>query len=343
MTENDVLFRREGVLGRITLNRPKALNALTLEMCERMLEQLDRWADDPGVGVVVIDAAPGRAFCAGGDVRAIYEGVKRRDGSTARFFATEYRLNAAIRNFPKPYIPLIDGIAMGGATGISVHGLFRVVTENALYAMPETAIGLVPDVGGTYVLPRMPGEIGMYLGLTSFRIGVADILHTGIATHFVRRERSDDIVRRLAAGEAPATVLSDLAENAGVAPLTERRAAIDRAFSKPSVAAILEALKLEAGWGEETGALLMTRSPTALKLTYRALRDGRDMDFAACQRMEYRIMTRAVEGHDFHEGIRAALLDKDQRPRWKPSSLDAISAADIDVYFAVLREHEFVT
>ena len=340
---NDVLFRRKGVLGRITLNRPKALNALTREMCAGMLEQLDRWADEPEVRGVVIDAAPGRAFCAGGDIRAIYEGVIARDGSAALFFATEYRLNAAIRRFPKPYIPLIDGIAMGGATGISVHGPFRVVSENAVYAMPETAIGLIPDVGGSYVLPRMPGEIGMYLGLTGARIGIADILYTGIATHFVRSARFSEIIRRLARGEPAQAVLSEVAENAGAAPLSELRAAIDRVFAKSSVEEILDALKSEGRWGEETTALLATRSPIAIKLSYRAMREGRSKDFAACQQMEYRVMTRAVEGHDFHEGVRAALLDKDQRPCWAPASLDAISDAEIDSYFAPLGGHEFVT
>jgi enoyl-CoA hydratase len=343
MNANDVFFRREGVVGRITLNRPKALNALTLEMCAGMLEQLERWADDPAVRAVVIDAIPGRAFCAGGDIRAIYDRVKRGDGSAAQFFATEYRLNAAIRRYPKPYIPLIDGIAMGGATGISVHGSFRVVGENTAYAMPETAIGLIPDVGGTYIFPRMPGEIGMYLALTGGRIGIADILYTGIATHFVRTERFGEIVQRLADGESASTILEGVAEYAGLSPLAEKRTAIDRVFSKSSVEAILEALKFEGAWGQETAALLATRSPIGLKLTYRAMREGRGKDFAACQQMEYRIMTRAVEGHDFHEGVRAALLDKDQHPQWQPAILDEISNTDVELYFAPLGGHEFVT
>ena len=343
MSENDVLFRREGALGRITLSRPKALNALTLDMCARMLEQLRRWADEPELGVVVIDAAPGRAFCAGGDIRAVYEGVLARDGSAAQFFRTEYRLNAEIRSYPKPYIPLIDGIAMGGATGISVHGAFRVVSENTVYAMPETAIGLIPDVGGTYILPRMPGEIGTFLGLTGNRIGVADILHTRIATHFIRSDRFPEIISRLARGEPAEPVLSELAENAAAAPLLDKRAAIDRAFAHSSVEAILAALQDEGAWGQETAALLATRSPTALKLSLRAMRAGRALDFAACQQMEYRIMTRAVEGHDFHEGVRATVLDKDQRPRWKPATLGEITAATIDSYFAPPNEPEFVT
>ena len=343
MSENDVLFRREGVLGRITLNRPKALNALTLDMCARMLEQLNRWADDPDVHVVAIDAVLGRAFCAGGDIRAIYEGVKRRDGSAAQFFATEYRLNALIRRFPKPYIPLIDGIAMGGATGISVHGTFRVVGDNAVYAMPETAIGVIPDVGSTYVFPRMPGETGMYLGLTGTRIGVADILYTGIASHFVRSDRFPEILSRLAHGEPMPSVLAELAENGGSAPLSEKRTAIDRVFSKSSVQEIIDALKFEHAWGAETATLIVARSPTALELTYRALREGRHKDFPACQQMEYRIMTRAVEAHDFHEGVRAALLDKDQHPHWRPGSLDSISDDEIDSYFSPLGGPEFVT
>src|SRR5580765_3132548 len=175
MDSTDVVFHREGALGRITLNRPKALNALTHDMVAAILAQLKEWAADPGIRIVVIDAVPGRASSAGGDVRAIYEAAKRRVGTAAQFFATEYRMNAAIKRFPKPYVALIDGIAFGGGVGVSVHGSHRVVSENALFAMPETGIGLYPDVGGSYFLPRLPGELGMFLALTGARIGPSDM------------------------------------------------------------------------------------------------------------------------------------------------------------------------
>ncbi len=180
----DIFLRREGALGHITLNRPKALNALTHEMCTSILGQLHEWARYSEVNAVLIDAVPGRAFCAGGDLRAIYESGRKNDGTAQAFFTTEYCMNAAVKHFPKPYVALIDGIAMGGGVGVSVHGSHRVASENALFAMPETGIGLYPDVGGSYFLPRLPGELGMYLALTGARIGPADMIYSGVATHF---------------------------------------------------------------------------------------------------------------------------------------------------------------
>ncbi|HXJ01008.1 MAG TPA: enoyl-CoA hydratase/isomerase family protein [Micropepsaceae bacterium] len=333
MESNEVLLRNEGGVGHITLNRPQALNALTREMCAAMLEQLRAWREDPAIRLSVIDAIPGRAFCAGGDIRAICEMGKRGDGSAAAFFTTEYRLNAAIRHFSKPYIALIDGIAMGGGVGVSIHGSHRVVSENALFAMPETAIGLFPDVGTTYVLPRLPGEIGMYLALTGGRIKPADMIYAGIATHFVPSARIGDIAPRLIQGEPPDPVLTGLTADPGPSALAANRAAIDRAFAKPSVEAVIDALGAEGVWGQETAALLGTRSPTSLKLTYRQMRLGKTLDFDSCLRSEYRLMTQLLENHDLYEGVRAALIDKDQRPYWRPATLDAVNDADISRYF----------
>jgi enoyl-CoA hydratase len=336
MDSNEILLRREGGLGHITLNRPQALNALTHEMCASMLETLRSWADDPEVRVCVIDAVPGRAFCAGGDIRAIYEMGQRRDGSAQAFFTTEYRLNMAVKHFPKPYIALIGGIVMGGGVGVSIHGSHRVVSENALFAMPETAIGLFPDVGGTYALPRLPGEIGMYLALTGARLGPADMCYAGIATEFVPAAKLAQIPRRLVRGENLDRLLENLAGDPDPPPLAAHRAAIDRAFAAPSVEKIMEALKLEGEWGNETKALLATRSPTSLKLTFRAMREGLRLDFDSCMRMEYRLTMRALEGHDLYEGVRAAVIDKDQRPHWQPPSLEGVSDAEIARYFAGL-------
>ena len=337
---SDVILRREGALGRITLNRPSALNALTHEMCAAILNQLEVWGRDPDVLAVLIDAVPGRAFCAGGDIRAIYELGQRHDGSAQAFFATEYRLNATIKHFPKPYIALIDGIAMGGGIGVSVHGTHRVIGEAAVFAMPETAIGLYPDVGGSYFLPRLPGELGMYLGLTGLRLGAADMLYAGIATHFVPAAQFGGIASALARGESVDAILSRSAQLSGPAPLAAYRDAIDRAFAASSVEAVLQALGKKGDWGREVAALLATRSPTSLKLTFQAIREGKNLDFDANMRMEYRITTCALEGHDFYEGVRAAVIDKDQKPRWQPGSLEEISDKDIARYFAPLEDKE---
>jgi enoyl-CoA hydratase len=340
MDNTDVLLSREGALGHITLNRPKALNALTHGMCASILGQLQEWAHDPDVKAVLIDAVPGRAFCAGGDLRAIYESGRKHDGTAQAFFTTEYRLNAAVKHFPKPYIALIDGIAMGGGVGVSVHGSHRVVSENALFAMPETAIGLFPDVGGSYFLPRLPGELGMYLALTGARIGPADMVYAGIATHFIPAAKFAAIAPRLAAGERVNDVLESMQERPGPPPLADRRAVIDRVFSASSVEALMAALHEEGAWGKETASLLAERSPTSLKLTFRQMREGRNLDFDSCMRMEYRITSRALEGHDFYEGVRVTLIDKGKRPHWQPPTLHAVSDAAIAPFFVTLGDQE---
>jgi enoyl-CoA hydratase len=342
MNEKDVILRREGFIGRITLNRPKALNALTEDMCAAMLTQLKQWASDPAVHAVVIDAVPGKAFCAGGDVRAIYDAGRRADGSVMSFFRTEYRMNAAIRRFPKPYVALIDGFAFGGGCGVSMHGSHRVVSENAMLAMPETLIGLFPDIGATTFLNHLPGEIGMYLALTGLRINSADAIYCGLATHFVAARDHAALRDRLVQGERPNAVLAASSTPAsGVSGLARHRDAIDRAFAASSVEDILERLDLEGDWGNETASLLKSRSPTSLKVTFRQMREGAELDFASSQRMEFRIMARMMEGHDFYEGVRAALIDKDQSPRWVPPSLDMVSESEIERFFAPLDDGEF--
>ncbi|HYM18061.1 MAG TPA: enoyl-CoA hydratase/isomerase family protein [Micropepsaceae bacterium] len=338
--DDDVIFRREGELGRITLNRPKALNALNLEMCSSMLRQLHEWALDPAVRAVVIDAVPGRAFCAGGDLKDIYDWGRAKDERAARYFTTEYRLNAAIRHFEKPYIALIDGLTMGGGAGVSIHGSFRVVSENTVFAMPETSIGLFPDIGASYFLSHLPGEIGMYLALTGLRITPADMLYTGLATHFVPAGEHPEILRRLSRTESAADILDRLAAGAGATPLANLREAIDRAFAKDSVTAILAALSNEGDWGLKTADLLRTRSPTSLELTFREIRRGAQLEFNECMRMEYRLTTRILSDHDFYEGVRAAIIDKDQTPRWQPNRLDAVNAETIEKHFDPLGNEE---
>jgi len=342
MNDNDVIAHREGAIGQITLSRPKALNALTEDMCAAMLAALKAWAVDPAVHAVVIDAMPGKAFCAGGDVRAIYDAGRRANGSVMNFFRTEYRMNAAIRRFPKPYVALIDGFAFGGGCGVSMHGSYRVVSENAVLAMPETLIGLFPDIGATTFLNYLPGEIGMYLALTGLRINAADAIYCGLATHFVPAQDHASLRERLTQGEKPDNVLAELsARPSGVAGLARNRDTIDRAFSASSVEDVLERLDIEGDWGSEIASQLKSRSPTSLKVTFRQMREGAELDFASCQRMEFRIMARMMEARDFYEGVRAALIDKDQSPRWVPSRLDMVSESEIERFFAPLDDHEF--
>ena len=329
----DILFTVEGVVGRNTLNRPRALNALTLPMCEAMLERLESWAGADGIKCVVIDAVPGRAFCAGGDMRAILESVMAKDGKAREFFAAEYRMNAAIRRFLKPYVALIDGIVMGGGAGSSVHGSHRVVTENTVFAMPETALGFFPDVGASYFLSRLPGALGMYLGLTGVRIDAADMVYAGLATHFVPASQLGDIVPRLSRGEKIDAVLWGRGGRPDPSSLETHRAAIDRAFSAPSVEQIVQALESEGEWGAETTQLLATRSPTSLKLVYRQLKEGKTRNFASCLDTEYAIASRILNTHDFREGVRAVLIDKDQRPNWHPAGLADVSDEAIAGFF----------
>lgn len=339
--EAEVLFTRQGGLGLVTLNRPKALNALTRAMCVEMKRMLAEWARDPAVKTVAITGAGERAFCAGGDIRALYESGKAGTPYALDFYRDEYLLNAAIKHYPKPYVAILNGITMGGGVGVSVHGSHRIATENTVFAMPETGIGLFPDVGGTYFLPRCPGEIGMYLALTGARLRAADMLFAGIGTHYVPVAKCPEIVAGLAAGGTPDEVLAPLAADPGSAPLAELQPQIDRIFAGRSVEAILSALDAEGSdWARSTAATIRGKSPTSLKLAYRQLREGRHLDFDESMRREYRMVHRIIAGHDFYEGVRAVVIDKDQAPEWKPAALDGVSEADIAAYFAPLPSGE---
>ncbi len=335
-TQADISFVVRGRLGHITLNRPKALNALTHDMSLRLDAQLRNWATEPKVGTVVITGAGDRAFCAGGDVRALWEAGP--NGSLTRdFYWNEYRMNRRIFRFPKPYVALTDGITMGGGVGVSAPGRYRVATEKTLFAMPETGIGLFPDVGATYYLSHLPGQIGLYLGLTGARIKAPDLLYSGLATHFVpssllpavlvalEREPAEDVLRRFA-GRAE-----------GEAPLAVNREAIDRCFAGNTVEEILVALLCEgSAWAEETRTALLQKSPYSLRVTLRALREGARLDFEDCMRMEYRLVRRFMNDHDFFEGIRAVLVDKDNKPSWKPAALEQVTPVMVDGYFLPL-------
>lgn len=349
-SDPEVVFGREGALGTIVLNRPKALNALNLDMVLALAPQLAAWRADDSVGGILIKGAGERAFCAGGDIRALYDSG-RGDGNYARqFYHDEYRLNAALHHLTKPYTAFLDGITMGGGVGLSVHGPFRVATENVVFAMPESGIGLFPDVGGSYFLPRLPGEIGMYLALTGHRLRAADVLHAGVATHFVPHDELPALERALveaAGADAPMaatrTALDRFARDPGAAPLAEHRVAIDRHFAHDSLEAIAESLAADPGdWARDTLAVMRTKSPITMKVTFRQLREGRKLDFDDCMRMEYRLASRFIEGRDFYEGVRATVIDKDQKPRWDPARWEDVSDADVAAYFAPLGARELV-
>jgi len=336
---DDVLFDRRDALGLITLNRPKALNALTREMCLAMRARLAEWAGDDAVKVVAIRGAGERAFCAGGDIRALYEAGMKKSSSALEFYREEYRLDAAVKHFPKPYVALLHGIVMGGGVGVSVHGSHRVGDETVTIAMPETGIGLFPDVGGSYFLSRLPGEIGMYLALTGERLKTADALYAGILTHFVPTRATEELLAALQAGNAPDFALRSFAEEPGLSPVGSRREDIDRIFSEDSFDGILVALKADGSdWAKSTLKTLRGKSPTSVKITFHQIRQGARLDFDDCMRMEYRMVNRVMAGHDFYEGVRATIIEKDNMPDWRPTELAQVTQSDVEAYFAPLSE-----
>jgi enoyl-CoA hydratase len=340
-----IWFGHRGRLGVAVLDRQQALNALTWEMVRALSAQLAAWREDESVAAVLVKAAPGRAFCAGGDILAATELV-RSEGvkAAARFFHDEYRLNWRVHTFQKPYIALLDGITMGGGVGISVHGSYRVVTENTLLAMPETGIGFFPDVGGTWFLPRCPGEVGLWLGLTGARLTGADCLEAGIGTQAVAATNlgllEAELAERLEHGSAlevvPAVLDEFRAELAG-STLPVMRARIDEAFGGADLDAVLDGLGADkSGFGAAQLAELRRKSPFAVRLTFAQLRCGRELSIEEALRLEFRMVHRVLPAHDFHEGVRALLIDKDRRPHWRHGGLDQVSAADIQACMAPL-------
>lgn len=348
ITGDDILFEHRGAAGIVTLNRPKALNAVTHGMVRALTLQLEAWAADDAITRVVVTAAGERAFSAGGDIRALCDlGRAHKHVEQLQFWRDEYPLNAAIKRYRKPYISLIDGIVMGGGVGVSVHGSHRVAGDRYSFAMPEVGIGFFPDVGATWFLPRMPGELGAYCALTGERFTAADALAAGLATHRVSSARFPDLIDALCGNVSVDAVLAAFAEPGGDAALAPRRALIDRAFAGAEVEAILDRLHQETAAGGEDGAFaaatadtIRGKSPTSLKLALAQVRRGGAWDFDQCMRAEFRVVSRVVHGHDFYEGVRAVIVDKDNAPRWRPETLDAVSAADIEHYFAPLGADE---
>ncbi|SDO97953.1 enoyl-CoA hydratase [Streptomyces sp. cf386] len=338
----DVLFARAGRAAHITLNRPKALNALTHAMVRRIDEALTGWEHDPAVETVVISGAGERGLCAGGDIRAIHDDARDGDGTaSAAFWRDEYHLNARIARFPKPYVALMDGIVMGGGVGVSAHGSVRIVTERSRVAMPETGIGFVPDVGGTHLLALAPGELGTHLALTGAQIGAGDSVLCGLADHYLPSTSLRHFVDDLA--DLP--VRQALDRHVRPAPegeLAGRREWIDSCFASDTVEEIIGRLLAQGDpAAKETAETLLAKSPTSLKVTLAALRRARRLgSLERVLEQEYRVSCAALTAPDLVEGIRAQVIDKDRNPRWSPATLAEVTGADVERFFTSLGERE---
>jgi len=340
---SDVLTLAEGAVARIRLNRPAALHALNTAMCATMLDALERWRTDDAVRVVVLDHAEGRGFCAGGDIRMLADSGAG-DGAAARdFFRTEYRLNHRLFTYAKPVVAFMDGITMGGGVGIALPCRYRVATERTRFAMPETGIGLFPDVGGGWYLSRLPGRVGQYLALTGHRLDGAECVALGLATHYLPADQVEEAKASIAASPAePAAALDALAAPAPEAKLLAHREDIDRLFASDRLEEVLAALADDGGdWASDTLATLRTKSPQSMKVSLRLLRQGVGMaSFADEMRAEYAVACHLVQRPDFAEGVRAVILDKDNASRWDPATPEAASDTLIDRVFAPLPEDE---
>ncbi len=335
----DILFERRGHAGVITLNRPQALNAHTHDMAVAMHRQLEQWALDDDVALVIIRGAGERAFCAGGDIRALHDVCTNDPVTCRRFYWDEYRLIALIHDYPKPYVALMHGHVMGGGAGLSVHASYRVAAEDLSFAMPECSIGLFPDVGASWFLPRLPGRLGTYLGLTGLRIGAEDAVNAGIADVIVPRDAFDDIIEELAETDEIEAVLGHHARRAGQGSLHMLSPLIDTAFGRDSVEEIIgELLDNDGEWAQTALKAMKRNAPTSLKVAFEQLRRGASLDFGDCMRMEYRLACRMAIAHDFAEGIRARIIDKDGAPRWNPARLEDVDESAVAAMFAPLEE-----
>ncbi|WP_164115017.1 enoyl-CoA hydratase/isomerase family protein [Sphingorhabdus sp. Alg239-R122] len=340
---DEILTQTENRVGLIRLNRPKALHALNTSMCQAMVDMLLAWRDDEAVEAVMIDHAEGRGFCAGGDIRMLAEsGVK--DGVEARaFFHLEYQLNHLLFYYPKPVIAFMDGITMGGGVGISQPAKFRIATENTRFAMPETGIGLFPDVGGGWYLPRLPGRVGQFLALTGARLDGAECYALGLATHYLPAEALQEAKDRIAINpDQISGVLGQLSMTPPEARVENNIGNINRLFASDDYEEILAALKADGSdWAMKELGTLRGKSPQTCKVALRQLKEGAHMpDFTAQMKQEYAIGARVVTRHDFIEGVRALIIDKDHDPKWSPATPDAVTDAILDEIFAPLPENE---
>lgn len=340
--DSPVLISRQGALGLLTLNRPRAINALTHEMVKTLHVALEQWARDPGVQTVALVGSGDRGLCAGGDIVSIYRDATGGGRDSIEFWRDEYALNAIIASYPKPYVAAMDGIVLGGGVGVSAHASHRVVTERTKIGMPEVGIGFVPDVGGTYLLSRSPGELGTFVALTAGHVGAGDAIELGLADHFVASQDVDRLLELLA--DHPVEVALDKVVTAAPpAPLAEERSWIDAAFAHDAIHEIQAALRqVDTEPARTALAALAGKSPTSLVVTLRALRSARGMDLPVALAQELRIAVRMLRGHDFPEGIRAQVIDKDRDPQWSPASLDEVTVDLVNTHFESIGEDELV-
>jgi enoyl-CoA hydratase len=344
---DDVLIRREGRAGRITMNRPKALNALTLGMVHTIRRALVAWRSEPGVELVILDGTGERALCAGGDVRSLYDSRAEGSGFARSFWSNEYRLNSLISRYPKPYVALQDGIVMGGGIGLSGHASHRIVTERSRLGMPETGIGLIPDVGGTWLLAHAPGEAGVYLGLTGETMTAADAIYARFTDCFVASAKVGDLAAQLCdpKGGEIGTVIDNYAASPGPSVLAERSALINRAFAGTTVEEILKALgDMGSEWADKVKAALGEKSPKSMKLTLAAIRKAKTLrTLEEALAIEYRLTVRLFEDGEFPEGVRALIVDKDRKPKWSPPQLEQVAPALVERYLSPLPATEELT
>lgn len=333
---DQIISEIKGRIGHIILNRPKALNALTLEMCVEMTRLIVEWEKDDNIVAVVVSGSGDRAFCAGGDVILLHDSGKAGDDRAEQFWRTEYALNELIHRYSKPYISMIDGIVMGGGVGLSVHGKYRIAGDNTLFAMPETGIGYFPDVGGTYFLPRLGRAAGQWLGLTGARLGAADCLALGIANGYIASDRHEDFIEALSVAKLEneddiLEVMSRFHEpGPDAAPLPSALSA----FEEDSVAYILDVLDNSDGeWAAKQASIMRKKSPLALCATFEALNRGADMDFRAAMTQELDISLNFLKTQDFYEGIRAQLIDKDRNPKWLHDSVKDVPMEQVEKLF----------
>jgi enoyl-CoA hydratase len=341
--EPEVLIARRGAVGIIVLNRPKALNALTHGMVRAIWPQMLAWKDDPAVTRVIITGAGEKAFCAGGDIRALYDlGKAGRQAEAKPFWKEEYTLNHLLKTYPKPVVSLLNGIVMGGGVGMSFHGSHRVASEKLMFAMPEVGIGFFPDVGASWFLPRLPHRIGTYLALTGARIALGDAMALGLATNAVESARMAELAVALETAEPVDIILQRFALPVPASPLMEHKALIADIFAEDSLPAIMAKLSYAALGGSpfasQTLETMQLKSPTSMAIALEQVKLGASMSFADVMRMEYRIVCRIADGHDFYEGVRAVIVDKDQKPFWKPARVEELDPAAIAAHFAPLAD-----
>jgi enoyl-CoA hydratase len=341
----EIICRREGAAGVVTLNRPQALNALTLGMVRGLAAALDAWQEEPGVTRIIIEGAGEKAFCAGGDIRAIHDlGRAGRQEEALAFWREEYLLNARIKDYPKPYVALIDGIVMGGGVGVSLHGSHVVAGERFLFAMPEVGIGFFPDVGATWMLPRLPGAYGRFIALTGERIRQADAVALGLAGAAVASQDMPALKARLIAGEPVDEAIRTFARQLPPGPLMAEASLIGQCFSADTVESVLERLDAHAARGSAfargAAATMRTKSPMSLCIAHEQMKRGSRMSFAEAMRTEFRIVSRICYGADFCEGVRATIIDKDGAPRWSPGALADVDPAEVARHFAPLAGDE---